>query len=71
MKNERDTHESAFYLSNPTYGELIDLLDESETADELYLKFKQIYPIGHRFYNTVSQIAAPTKPGFDREMWFN
>jgi hypothetical protein len=49
----------------PTYGELIDLLDESQGADELELKFKRLHPdikTGHHFYDTVYRIAAPTMP---------
>ena len=58
----------------PTYGELIDLLDNSEkncslsdnVLDILYSKFKDTYPgisIGHckRFHATVMRIAAPTR----------
>ena len=55
----------------PTYGELIDLLEEVEREspnDENLLcsKFKMLYPkfyVGRprRFYETVSRLAAPTK----------
>ena len=58
----------------PTYGELIDLLDDSEkncslsdnVSDILYSKFKDTYPgisIGRckRFHATVMRIAAPTR----------
>ena len=56
----------------PTYGELIDLLAETEhespnDEDLLFSKFKTLYPsisVGRprRFYETVSRIAAPTQP---------
>uniref|UniRef100_A0A1X7T1Q2 Uncharacterized protein n=1 Tax=Amphimedon queenslandica TaxID=400682 RepID=A0A1X7T1Q2_AMPQE len=49
----------------PTYGELIDLFEEALDSDDLCAKFKIRYPemkIGRRFYDTVSRIAAPTKP---------
>ena len=52
-------------LFKPTYGELIDLLEQSESAEDLYLKFKRLHPditIGRHFYDTVCRIAAPTKP---------
>ena len=55
----------------PTYGELIDLLEEVEhespnNENLLYSKFKVLYPkiyIGRprRFYETVTRLAAPTK----------
>ena len=55
----------------PTYGELIDILVETElqnssdVADNLVLKFRKLYPdiyIGRpsRFLDTVRKIAAPT-----------
>ena len=58
----------------PTYGSLIDLLEESEkdclqgdnVSDILHSKFKDAYPgisIGRckRFHTTVMRIAAPTR----------
>lgn len=59
-------------VRKPTYGELIDLYEETErecpnNEDLLYSKFKKIYPkiyIGRprRFYDTVARIVAPTQP---------
>lgn len=56
----------------PTYGELIDLLESSEKEAPsdyavLCAKFQEMYPHiriarPQRFYDTVSRIAAPTKP---------
>ena len=59
---------------NPTYGDLIDLLKDSEDCvdkstsvpEVLYAKFQHAYPhvsIGRpkRFYDTVKRIAAPTQ----------
>ena len=55
----------------PTYGELIDLLEEVEQESPnneslLYSKFQVLYPniyVGHprRFYETLTCLAAPTK----------
>ena len=62
---------SILAYQKPTYGELIDLLEEVDVEnpnDEnlLYSKFKALYPniyVGRprRFYETVSRLAAPTK----------
>ena len=59
-------------LRRPTYGELIDLFEETEgenpnDEDLLVSKFRKLYPkisIGRprRFYETVSRIVAPTQP---------
>ena len=55
----------------PTYGELIDLFEETERKspnDEeiLFSEFKKLYPMIHvgrpkRFYEIISCIVAPTK----------
>ena len=62
-----------FFLADkrPTYGELIDLLQEVEQESPnnenlLYSKFKELYPkiyVGcpRRFYETVTHLEAPTK----------
>lgn len=57
----------------PSYGELIDLLSDAEQESKelapeiLFDKFRQRYPhvsVGRpaRFFNTVTRIAAPTRP---------
>lgn len=64
----------------PTYGELVDLLEDSERGltcgdtvpDILYSKFKEAYPrirIGRakRFHTTIMRIAAPTRPSIRGE----
>lgn len=60
----------------PSYGYLIDLLEECSSCDSvsdaLYDKFRKAYPqikIGRqdRFYETVKRIAAPTKPSLRGE----
>ena len=58
---------------SPSYGELIDLLSDAEQESKehapelLVVKVKQIYPhvsIGRpaRFFDTVTRLAAPTRP---------
>ena len=55
---------------SPSYGELIDLLSDAEQESKehatelLASKFHQIYPIGRpaRFFDTVTRLAAPTRP---------
>lgn len=64
-------------VRKPTYGELIDIFEETErecpnSEDLLCDKFKAHYPkisIGRprRFYETVSRIVAPTKPSLRGE----
>ena len=61
----------------PTYGELIDVFEESEqqcpnNEELLCSKFTRLYPhiyIGRprHFYETVSRIVAPTKPSLRGE----
>ena len=55
-------------VPKPSYGELIDLFEETKHGGEEFLcsKFRNLYPeiyIGRprRFYETVQRIAAPTK----------
>ena len=64
-------------IRKPTYGDLIDIFEESElecpNSEELLCsKFKTLYPniyIGRprRFYETVLCIVAPTKPSLRGE----
>ena len=64
-------------VRKPTYGELIDLFEETEcecphSEDLLCSKFKKLYPniyIGRprRFYDTVLRIVAPTRPSLRAE----
>ena len=63
---------TAVAVRKPTYGELIDMFEESESEcqgneDLLCSKFRKLFPkiyIGRprRFYETVMRIVAPTRP---------
>lgn len=61
----------------PTYGDLIDLLDESgNDVPSLTSKVRERFPevsVGRagRFYETVQRIAAPTKPSILGEAKLN
>ena len=59
-------------LGEPTYGDLIKLLEEAEsaggpTAEALVVKFSSWFPHipisrSNRFLDTIRRIAAPTRP---------
>ena len=51
-------------MNKPTYGELIDIFENSLDSDDFCSTFHLHYPHivpGRRFYDTVCRIVAPTK----------